>query len=276
MRLGGQSTGVSTASVDENHRTAMSRPLLWHLPFSPYSEKVRWALDYKRVEHDRRSPIAGYHMAAALVLTRGRSWTLPVMNLDGRNVADSTAILAALEQRHPAPPLYPANPDERGRALELEEWFDERAGPPVRRFAFHAMREDREQFDELASRQLPTPLRRYRRLAGVYGRAFTGARFQTASDERAGAARKEMLAGLDRLEAELGDRDYLVGGRFTIADITAAAMFYPLVLPPEGPLDLDPPPAIARVRDSIAHRRGYQWVLEMFAQHRHRHGEQTN
>jgi len=246
----------------------MSRPILWHLPLSPYSEKVRWALDYKGVEHDRRAPVAGYHMAAALVLTRGRHWTLPVMRLGRHNIGDSTAILTALEDRYPERPLYPADSGERRRALELEDWFDEHAGPPVRRFAFHALREDREQFDELASRQLPGPLRRHRRLAGAYGRAFTGVRFQTVSDSRAHAALESLLAALERLESELGAGEYLVGGRLTVADITAAAMFYPLVLPPEGPLAIDPPPAVAEVRDSVANRRGYQWVLEMFARHR--------
>ena len=31
----------------------MSKPVLWHIGISHYSEKARWALDYKRVEHER-------------------------------------------------------------------------------------------------------------------------------------------------------------------------------------------------------------------------------
>ena len=27
----------------------MDTPVLWHIPFSHYSEKVRWALDYKGI-----------------------------------------------------------------------------------------------------------------------------------------------------------------------------------------------------------------------------------
>jgi glutathione S-transferase len=246
----------------------MSRPLLWHLTLSPYSEKVRWALDYKRVPHNRRAAVPGLHIPLALALTGGRAWTLPVLALDGENQSDSTAILASLEERHPDPPLYPADPDERRRALDLEEWFDDQLGPQVRRFSLHAMREDREQFDELASRQLPAALRRHRRFAGAYGRAYSGARFQTVSDTRADEAGQQTLAAFDRLESELGGNEYLVDGRFTAADLTAAAMFSLVVLPPEGPLDIEPPPRIAALRDSTAHRRGYQWVLEMFARHR--------
>ena len=32
----------------------MDIPLLWHIPLSHYSEKVRWALDYKGIAHRRR------------------------------------------------------------------------------------------------------------------------------------------------------------------------------------------------------------------------------
>ena len=77
------------------------------------------------------------------------------------------------------------------------------------------------------------------------------------------------MAGLDRLEAELGDREYLVGDRFTVADLSAAALFYPLVLPPEGPITVDSmPPSLEALRESLRERRGYQWVGDMYARHR--------
>src|ERR1700748_963046 len=98
----------------------VDRPVLWHLPVSHYSEKVRWALDHKAIQHDRHAPITGYHIAVALVLTRGRHYTLPVLELAGRRIGDSTEIIAALETAHPESPLYPDDPDERRRALALE------------------------------------------------------------------------------------------------------------------------------------------------------------
>ena len=107
------------------------QPTLWHIPISHYSEKVRWALDHKRIPHRRRAVLGGRHPLVAMVLTRGEHQTAPVMTIDGRGIGDSTAIIAELEARYPERPLYPADPAERARALELEEWFDEELGPAI-------------------------------------------------------------------------------------------------------------------------------------------------
>jgi len=105
------------------------KPTLWQIDISHYSEKARWALEYKGVDHRRRSPLPGSHIPIALVLTRGAQPTMPVLQIDGENVGDSTAIIATLEAKYPEPPLYPSDAAERARALELEDWFDENLGP---------------------------------------------------------------------------------------------------------------------------------------------------
>ena len=61
-----------------------------------------------------------------------RRATLPVLHLDGRAIIDSTAIIAALEERWPEPPLYPQDRELRARALGIEDWFDEEIGTPAR------------------------------------------------------------------------------------------------------------------------------------------------
>ena len=102
--------------------------VLWHIELSHYNEKARWALDYKGVPYELRAPMPGMHGARALVVTRGKQRTLPVLELEGRTIGDSTAIIAALEQHAPDPPLYPAGAADRARALELEDYFDEQLG----------------------------------------------------------------------------------------------------------------------------------------------------
>jgi glutathione S-transferase len=247
-------------------------PVLWHIPISHYSEKVRWALAYKGVEHERRAPMPGYHMAVALWHTRGRHYTFPVLELDGRAVGDSSAIIAALEARYPEPPLYPSDAEQRERALELEDHFDEQLGPHIRRFAFHELRGDRAGFAEVAAEAAPAPLARFTRLAGSYARAFTALRFRASNARAAERSWRDVLLALDRLEAELGSGDYLVGDHFTVADLSAAALFYPLVLPPEGPRQFRTTVSFDRFRAPLRERRGLRWVEEMFRRHR-RSGE---
>lgn len=245
-------------------------PTLWQIDVSHYSEKARWALAWKGVEHRRRSPVPGAHMAVALWLTRGAHYTFPVLRLDSRNVGDSTAIIAALEERFPDPPLYPADVAERRRALALEDYFDEELGPAIRQFVWHEFGRDRERFEALMRQTAPPQLARLARPAAAYARAYTALRFRASDPEAAERSRATVLAALDRLEAELGDGEYLAGERFGVADLTAASLFYPLVRPPEGPLDPDEAGArgFEELRESLRARRGIEWVAEMFRRHR--------
>src|SRR3954452_6127113 len=102
-------------------------PVLWHLKVSHYNEKARWALDHKRVAHERRAVMPGPHRKLAEKLTGGT--TFPVLAFAGHASGDATRIITALERRGPEPPLYPADPGERRRALELEDFCDEHLGP---------------------------------------------------------------------------------------------------------------------------------------------------
>jgi glutathione S-transferase len=248
-----------------------STPKLWHIKVSHYSEKARWALDHKRVAHRRRAvAIPGAHIPAALWLTRGAQITFPVLELDGQSIGDSTAIVAALEERFPDRPLYPEDPEERRRALELEDFFDEELGPHIRLLAFHELGNDRERFEALVRRTAPEPLARRSSSGAAYARAFTGLRFGVRDPEAAETARGKILAALDRLEAELGAGEHLAGDSFTVADLTAASLFYPLVLPDEGPLPNDEPAprGLEAFRAPLEERRGFKWVAETYRRHR--------
>jgi glutathione S-transferase len=248
-----------------------SGPTLWHISVSHYSEKARWALDHKRVPHKRRAvSIPGLHIPASMLLTGGASHTFPVLELDGRAIGDSSEIIAALEERYPERPLYPADPEQRRRALELEDFFDEELGPHIRLLAFHELSKDPERFEAVIARTTPGPVARLGSGAVTYARTYTGLRFGVRDEEAAETARAKIIAALDRLEAELGSDEHLVGDSFSVADLTAAALFFPLVLPDEGPVPTDePPPAgMESFRDPLRDRPGYRWVEETFRKHR--------
>jgi glutathione S-transferase len=244
----------------------MSRPLLWHLPISHFSEKVRWALDWKRVPHRRRVMPPGLHPLGGLVLTGGRAFTMPVLVIDRQRIGDSTAIIAALEERFPERSLYP--PDE-ARALELEDWFDENVGPAARQWGFNALLTEPEAVRAFAVKQTEwAPVRVPPDAFAPIAKAFLATRYSVANEAGVEEARKKLLRGLDRLEAELDGREFLVGDRFTVADLTAAALFYPLVLPDEGPWQPARTRAFMEFQDSVRDRPGFRWVEETFRRHR--------
>jgi glutathione S-transferase len=248
--------GGSTASI-----------VLWHFPISHFNEKVRWALDWKRIAHARRVLSLGY-LPRALWAT-GRP-TLPILFLDGQAIGDSTRIIEALETFQPQPPLYPQEESERRRAVELEDFFDEKLGHPVRTAILGSnFAADPDVVVGAVSTGMGRGSQRAMRAAfSLFGRYY---KFRHKIDAASiAAAPRQVVAGLDRIAAELQPSGYLCGDRFSVADLTGAALLAPIVMPPEFPY---PPPdhvrqAIAAVRESFAGHAALAWAAEMYRRHR--------
>jgi glutathione S-transferase len=245
----------------------MTPPVLWQFRQSHYNDKVRWALDWKRIAHVRRSLLPGMHMPRVLWMTGQKS--VPVLVLNGKAIADSTRIIEALEQLQPDPPLYPSDDAARRRALELEEFFDEELGPHIRRAWFFLLLPETDFSASLmASGCGATTQRVYRAFFPVIRELMKlDMGINAASAER---SRAKLGAALDRIEAELQPSGYLVGDCFSVADLTAAALLFPIVLPPEFPYapPTPLPAAAARFRDAFTGRRAFQWAAEMYRRHR--------
>jgi glutathione S-transferase len=95
---------------------------------------------------------------------------------------------------------------------------------------------------------------------------YMSARYEF-SQEAVERSRGVLAAALDRVESERGGGDYLVGESFTVADLTAAALLYPLVWPPEFQYELPEPPSwefLEPMRDHSA----LDWIRETWRRHR--------
>jgi glutathione S-transferase len=245
------------------------RPILWQLQISHYNEKVRWALDYKRIPHTRRSMMPGVHQV--IVKRKAGIVTSPVLEMDGRGIGDSSAILQAIEERWAEPPLIPHNPLQRRRALRLEDWFDEELGPHIRRAVYWELLPYPDVVIPLFTDGASTVTRGLLR-AGFPVLRTGMKRFMNIYEEPAARSREKTIEALDVLEKELGDNEYLVGDSFSIADLTAASLFYPIALPPEFPYTspkFDQLPDGAReFLGEMRARPGAQWVAEMYRRHR--------
>jgi glutathione S-transferase len=247
-----------------------SRPCLWQLQISHYNEKVRWALDYKRIPHTRRSVLPGVHMLIAKRLAGIE--TTPVLTIDGEAIGDSTSILAALEERWPEPPLMPGNTLQRKRALRLEEFFDEELGPHIRRALYWELLKRPDMVLPLFMNGQTTAARAL--LRGSFPVLKVGMRrTMNIHEDPSAASRRKVVEALDVLEEELDGRDYLVGNSFTLADLTAASLFYPLAgPPPEYPYPTVAPESVsedaAEFMGTLTGRPGARWVAEMYRRHR--------
>jgi glutathione S-transferase len=242
-------------------------PVLWHLKVSNFNEKARWALDYKRVSHVRRAVVPGVHQKIARKLGGGD--TLPVLMLDGEVLGDSTRIIEALEQRHPDPPLYPTDPSERRRALELEDFFDEELGPHVRLLTVQHMLPDA----ELTIGAFFQDLSAGRRLATRIAFPVVRRRFVTTlgiNERSVSLAWDKLRVAGEGFRAEVQPSGYLVGETFTVADLTLAALLGPPVAPEQFPYPQPQRdhPLLAPLRETLDESGLLEWTRGMYARHR--------
>jgi glutathione S-transferase len=182
---------------------------------SPYSERVRWALELKGLRYARRTyqPIAG---EPELVRTTGQR-TVPVLFVDGRPIGDSNATLEWLEETHPAPPLLPTAPLARAQVRAVELMATETLAPAARLVMIG-------HFKQLELQPLAD------HFAAKYG-----------WDERAQAEADRLLRSvLTDLASAVGESPYLVGPSFTRADLTLACMLSTVFgVPPDPFFELD-------------------------------------
>jgi glutathione S-transferase len=154
---------------------------VWLIPFSTNVERVSLALAHKGLEAEAVE--VGPDNRGDVQRVSGQD-LVPVADLDGEIVADSTAILRRLEELHPDPPLWPGEPPTRAEVDVFIEWFNRVwKGPP-------------------------------NEIAEAIGR---GAADQFVLDRCAG----ELQASLRLFESLLDGRPYLFGDSLSAADCVA-------------------------------------------------------
>lgn len=241
---------------------------LYQFRYSPYNEKVRWALALKRVPHRRISLLPGPHMRTVRAMS-GQTAT-PVLRIGDEIVFGSARILDRLEALYPEPRLAPEDAAERERASAIERRFDEELTPRVRRAVLDAILTDVGYFARVFGGDRPAWQRLGYRLMlplakGLVrkGNGIAG----PASIEDGIAAGDEAL---DMIARETRETGYLVGGRFSRADLAAAAHLASLIDPPHPDMER-PRPWPARLEALITRYRGHPgaaWVLEIYRKHR--------
>ncbi len=179
--------------------------LLYGLKGSPFVRKVQVFLAEKEVAYDfeMASPFPAPDWFAEInplkripvlrdrsIGTEGVAGTLP----------DSSVICAYLERKHPKPALYPADAFEYARALWLEEFADSDMAGHVGLGLFRPM---------VMSR-----------LSGK----------EPDVDKARETVREKLPPIFDYLDSAVSRREFMIGDRFSIADIAVGTQFVNFVL----------------------------------------------
>jgi len=216
---------------------------LYQLHWSHYVEKVRWALDYKGVawsaiDVDPFTKRQMHHLRCKLTLDSGRSLHVvpTIHDVDTDTVvADSSKILEYLERTYPTPALYPTDRGEYEDVQRWMLWLDSTIGLFARRLAYTQIALEHPGI--LASLFVPhltgargsDSLRA--KISGMIIGGVLSRRFRFTHN-RADGVFEQLERCLLIADARLRSRQYLVGERFTAADLTLAALSRPVLLVP--------------------------------------------
>jgi glutathione S-transferase len=211
---------------------------LFTIPFSHYNEKARWALERFGVPFRERAYMPMFHFAPVMVATRfgrhgsaGRTSTrfsTPLLVTgDGTRVCDSSAILHHLSSRY-ADDDTTLFPDPKVEALERD--VSERLGPHTRRVAYGLVFADPSIIVELVGDRVgPVQTRLWqwvhRPVLASISRAL---QVEPGRVERSVAAIRSIFA---EFSDRIAGRRYLLGERFSAADMAFATMAAPAVVP---------------------------------------------
>jgi glutathione S-transferase len=199
------------------------------IPFSHFCEKARWALEVCGVPYEEDGHLPVFHYVATM--RAGAKRTVPAV-IDGKTVVpDSTEIAAWADAKKPGA-LLPVREADRADALAIEDELDKQLGPATRRWLYFQLL-DRKDLDHVLLHGIP----RWQRTALKFTRPAAIAYLKRSLKiDAAGAARsrEKIDEAFGAVGALLGDgRRYLVGDRFSIADLTFAALAAPVLLPPQ-------------------------------------------
>lgn len=249
-----------------------SPPTLVTISISHYCEKARWALDRAGIAYDEHRHLPGLHRVA--VRRAGGNLTAPVLVCpEGEVHAESADIIAWADARMaPERRVIPADPSLAAEAQALAADYDERLGPHTRRWVYYSLRGRRDLATPSLTAGVPTWQRGTFRLT-YPPISFVINKVLDITAETAAESDREMRQVFDEVAGRLSDgRRYLVGERFTTADLTFAALAAPLVVPREYGVALPaiedlPGDMAATVREMREHPAGAH-ALRMFRDER--------
>ena len=241
---------------------------LYQFPISHYCEKVRWALDFKDLAYKQINCLPGLHAKKMKNLAKYSS--VPILKHKYAVIQGSADIINYLETEFPDKALGFSDQQLNQEALEWERFADENIGPHVRRIMYHELLNHPDILIPIFSHQGPW-------YSGVYFKLTypkltqVMRRLMKINNESVIESKEVLQKSLSKLNQHIiikhSDnntsksitKSYLVGDRFSRADLSVSALLAPLFSPKEYGLNWPDtfPPEIQSLIETYAPQLSY-------------------
>ena len=241
--------------------------ILYTFSVSHFSEKIRWTLDHAGYAYTERRLTPFFHVPITLAKGGRKATTVPILEVDGQCIQDSTRILLRLEKHHGLALL--GQGAEREAVLEWEDTLD-KVGSQIIGLAYATTLERKEDIVMLWSLDA-TPMQARLLDFGFPLLRMAFRRLFKINPQSAARSRTKVGVVLDRIEAHLATgAQCLVGNTFSAADLTAAALLAPLVCPDEHPVysRVEFRASMAPVVGDWQDRPAFMWVRKLYREQR--------
>jgi glutathione S-transferase len=249
---------------------------------SHFCEKVRWALDI--LDNDSESDVYYtedahpplFNAIATLEASHGSVSMVPMIVCNGEVVSDSQSILMKF-----CPFLYPQ--EFMKDIVHLETYFGSHLGATIRTIIYyHTLQpEYYNVLKDILTTQtsiIESSLWGILLKKGPLAKGMLRAMKINKDSVEASlvAVRKTfdlVTTKLNENNCKIGSKKYLIGNRFTAADLAFCALASPIIAPPElrafSPFDRQRmPPALVSLQDELRNTPAGQYVLEIYKNHR--------
>ena len=201
---------------------------LYQFPISHYCEKIRWALDYKGLEYETINLLPGLHIKTTKKLAKYSS--VPVLTDGDVVLQNSNKIISYLDETYPNKNLTPKDEIIRLEALQWEKYVDTELGVHVRVCCYHILLEHPKIVIPFFAHNGPW----YGSLMMKLGFSKLKVKMRQMMKINSEAfiqSKAKMSDAIDKIHNQLQDTEFLAGGEFSRADLAAASLLAPLVMP---------------------------------------------
>ncbi len=237
----------------------------YQFPISHFCEKIRWTLDFKKLDYEVKNLLPGLHVLKTKKLSPETS--VPILTHDGKAIQGSSEIISYLDKMFPERILTPQELKMKDEALKWEEYLDREIGINIRLCCYHIL---------LEYPAIVIPF--FTHNAPWYGKPFLTLIFpklkvrmiqrMKLNDVSAKKAKEGLRIAIDRLYSHYQKHDFLAGNQFSRADLTAASLLAPLCMPEKYGLNW-PDTHPEQMEELVAEFSGKtKWVLDFYEKYR--------